>query len=243
MELMKRKESKNGNAVSRSIKSVLKILTIQCLICAGAIAFISLISTSVSASVIVYDNTTTSSLSSISMGGRFFGDEISLGPGPRNIVEFRFDYDLYLSKDEDIIGNETATIKFYQNNGPGGAPNTVLYNSGPVSISPGYNTLTLSIPDILVPDTFTWMVLFEGVYQGTSNPSIPWLVEFDPPTIGSSDHFFWWEGTPGSYTKLPSDYNFNARVTATPVPATILLLGSGLIGLAGFRCKRKLDRL
>jgi hypothetical protein len=129
-------------------------------------------------------------------------------------------------------------------------PGTLLYNSGTFALFPTagiIETVTLSHLSVLVPDTITWTVLFSGI---ALNPdaNAGGLVLFDPPTIGSSDPSFFWAKLDTGFTKIsttipPPDIvpnNFYAQLTANPVPepATMLLVGSGLLVLAGYGRKK-----
>ncbi len=78
--------------------------------------------------------------------GPEMGDEITLGGTSRIVTQF----DLALFVTNPI---PTGEIHFYANDGSGGAPSTLLYDSGSINLIDGANSLTgLSVT---VPDTLT----------------------------------------------------------------------------------------
>jgi len=77
----------------------------------------------------------------------------------------------------------TATLRLYQNNGPGGQPGSRFYESAPFTLNPGFNTVTLDHIELAVPDFLTWTVQFAG---SASIGTVGLIIE-DPPTAGSSD--------------------------------------------------------
>lgn len=194
---------------------------------------------------VVYDNMTPASYSGISQfSTNEFGDQVTLAGNQRILESISFDY--FLSSKN---GNESITFKLYKNDGVGGAPNTPMgapivvsgaqLIADPIKISTvilGFDPYTPF--QILVPDTFTWTVLFGGIDAGESAG----LLVYNPVTIGFSYNDFWDRSGPGNtwQTKLGIGFgaNFGANITAVPEAGTLgyALLGSLLwIGMAGYR--------
>jgi hypothetical protein len=183
---------------------------------------------------LVYDNTSGVVVDSKFNPGEFeFGDQVSLGGSNRVVTGFQFAYQL-----QGGDGNETATVRFYANDGPSGAPGTKLFESTPLSISNTGGVFTagnLANLGVTVPSSFTWSVLFGHVTGDTAMTGI-----FNPPTVGSSDPSFYWIRQNDQWTKAgfgsAGPANFFARVTAdvsaVPEPSTGLLLAAGLLVLA-----------
>ena len=65
----------------------------------------------------------------------------------------------------------------------------MLYESDPIAVAAGYNSVAVSGLLIEVPDTITWTVQFFGV-DGTEGDRAG-LVLHDPPSVGSSFDDFW----------------------------------------------------
>lgn len=118
--------------------------------------------------------------------GREYGDELALAGTARNVTSFSFAY----------YGNFTVTgasynIRFYANDGtdafPGAPtalrPGSLLWDSGAQSISIGVNSVTLSVPQVVVPDKFTWSVTFNGL-DGTPGKQAA-LMLANPATVGA----------------------------------------------------------
>jgi len=156
------------------------------------------------------------------------GDEVALAGTAREVTEFRVM--LYAPAAVTI----DASLDFYQNDGPLGKPQTWIWGATWQGVSfGGVQTLVFPIPNVLVPDTFTW------TFTGT-DPSAGVLLN-DPPTVGSSGDYLWMYES-GAWTAV--DFggtpvaNMAVRIEAVPEPATLVLLGSGVAGLVIRRGRR-----
>jgi hypothetical protein len=157
------------------------------------------------------------------------GEEITLAA--TNVVLNEFEFAYY-----NEIPDAEMKISFYENDGTSGEPSTKFYDSGWLSALTGYNTYTLSGLSMPAPDTFTWTL--------TWLDDTVWLVALDTsPIVGTANHL--WDFRPSLGWTM--DYSFwqgshwYARFDGTPIPepSTILLIGTGLVGLVGFRKKFK----
>lgn len=158
---------------------------------------------------VIYDNTTTKIANIVPCVVREMGDEITLAGTQRIVTDFMFGYYGVFTSD----GDETARIRFYANDGPEGAPDTLLYDSGTFPIMPGYEqTHTLTGLFVIVPDTFTWTCQFGGVTQWPDDLAALYL--YDPPSVGSSEDYLWKsEGSGWNEWNSTSVDNLMARVT------------------------------
>lgn len=147
-----------------------------------------------------------------------YGDEIILGGTERTITQFQFEYF------GDFVSSSVASarIRIYRMDGPlttgknpFPTPGTVLYDSGPFSVQPGYQTKVFSGLSVAVPDDLTWTIQFNGLVGGIGDEA--GLIFRSPPSVG--DYFddmwlktggvwntFTWGGKPVA--------NFAARITA-----------------------------
>lgn len=177
---------------------------------------------------IIYDNTANW------LGGYAFsaleqGEEVSAAGTSRWIT------DLTVGISHQNVSGGTAELvaRLYANDGAQGAPGTLLWYSSALTVplSGGAQLVSFSVPQVLVPDTFTWTL------QVITN-TIPAVgpVDGGTPTIGSSPNFFWF-GHPGSWgeAQYPA---LMARIEAVPEPG----LGVLLLGAVVFRRGRSLSR-
>jgi hypothetical protein len=118
-------------------------------------------------------------------------------------------------------------LRLYDNTGAGGAPGGLLWQSSlfqNVPLSGSAQLVSFNVPDIIVPDVFTWTI------QGFDET--PVAVEYDgagSPSIGGNPSYSWFGG-PGQWTQLP-DTIFMSRIEAQTVPDE---LNTGLLCLALF---------
>ena len=203
-----------------------------------------------SAASIVYDNTAVPATDGSGnqlyySSANEFGDEITLDPAStaRTMSALTF----YYFYDGTSAGN--ATLRLYDNSGVGGAPGTLLDTSPlaplPVPATAGHQgsltwDLSGAIPQVTVPNTFTWTIQFSGL-SGTAG-----LLVYGPPTVGSSFNDFW-EDSGGTWSThlisggaVPGD--FAARVTAVPEPGTLALGVTGLLAVVASAGYRRLRR-
>lgn len=194
---------------------------------------------------VVYDDTQ-GNLHSTHVSDVEYGDEITLGGTSRLASSFEFSY--FSSYDL----SSGAVFRLYKNDGaasPQGpaSPGTLLYQSSPFNIvksdaSDPNNvvaskvTINLAGTGLVLPDTLTWTVEFEG----TGNGNDAGLLAYDPPSVGSSFKDFWKNTSTGwQLFNFPTGEagNFSAKVTANrsvSVPdngSTLALFGFGLGGL------------
>jgi PEP-CTERM motif len=168
---------------------------------------------------------------------REYGDQITLGglAAERRLTGFSVEY----SANYSFVGG--AVVKFYENDGIGGAPSTLLYQSAPLNIVNGGGIYNISFAQPIVPDTFTYTVQFLNV-TGANQAGL--VLPNADATVGSSLNDFWvkngatWQLNNLGATKA----NFTASVTAVPEPGTYALAGvAGFawLAFAGYRRFRK----
>lgn len=162
---------------------------------------------------IVYDNT--ANFEGLFNDSRLeSGDEVLLAGTERVITSFAFEYYAEFS----ATGDESAKVRLYVIDGPAdgnpfNTPGTLLYESAAFSIQSGYRTVTFTDLALWTPsDTLAFTVEFSGV---TAEESVG-LLYYDPPTVGSSDSYFW-EKENGVWTAVASGdagNNFALRIIA-----------------------------
>jgi hypothetical protein len=117
----------------------------------------------------------------------------------------------------------------YANNGMGGAPGTLLWQSAfvPDSYPGGLSLLTFDVPDVAVPNQFTWTLFYTN-----QNPQIPpALPTANAPTIGTYD-IGWFEHSGSAWGQLATEGDgFMAQIVGVPEPGAGSLLSAGVVGL------------
>lgn len=187
---------------------------------------------------IVYDNTTSSLSNNMPMlpawrnDSAEIGYDIWLGGTAREVTQLK----IWVNYRGEIPGTMDLQIRFRNLGGDPQVPTTAFYESGIITDFPtlsGMNIYTFEIPHVLVPDHFVWSV--QAYHrQGSEGEIGP--AYFNPPTVGSSDDFFWlsdmgsdwiaysWGGDPVA--------NFAARLTAVvpePTSLTVASFGAALL--------------
>lgn len=190
----------------------------------------------VQARQIVYDNSSTTASGEASFSALEQGDDVWLDPdAPRRIDLL----EIGLTQ-QGTAGTSDLLARLYANDGPDGEPGTLLWESElirGVSLTGGDDLIPFEVPNVTVPDVFTWTI---QTFNAT--PVAVGLPIFGAPSVGTSTGYGWFGG-PGSWTKAlnpdPGPLYYLARISAaTPVPAPLPLLGVG----AAFGYSRKLRK-
>lgn len=192
-----------------------------------------------------------------------YGDDINLAGTARYVNEITI---MYGAVGPAVSGTPGQyRIRIYANDGnlsiPSSTtsqrPSTLLWSSDllpVVSSAPNATLASISVPNVLVPDRFTWTVEFYNMAQTASNGA--GLVIANPVTIGAvlpgvfapvvgSYADFWVRQVAGNDNSWAlsqvgnNPVNFYVRVNAVPEPATVAL---GVLGVAAlvwrFRSRR-----
>jgi hypothetical protein len=144
------------------------------------------------------------------------GDDAILSGTARTVTEFYLEY----FGEFNSTGQQNARIRFYANDGPGMSPQTVLYESDPVPVYPGYNMVALRNLSVGVSNAFIWTVQFEGLSGVYSNRA--GMLFYSPPVLGQSYKDCWLKqnGKWGTvlFTTAGMPANFSVRIIAQPDP-------------------------
>jgi hypothetical protein len=176
---------------------------------------------------IVYDNSTNFTLVDYETTDEY-GDEVYLAGTSRAITEIQIEY----YADFVAQGDEVARVRFYENTGPFWEGNSdyptpaspPLYEQT-FPIQQGYQVEILTVPNVVVPDHFTWTIQFLGISQTATNDRAG-LLFYDTPTVGSSPADFWEFVPPdgwGAVAVQGVTNNFGCRILAAPASARISL--------------------
>jgi hypothetical protein len=200
----------------KTVRSLRTILAIVALLLAGVCSEVR--------GDIIYDNTTTRIGTGLSFTQLELGSEVTAAGTDRFVTDL-----LIGVSQQGIAGTADMQARLYANDGSGGKPGTLLWASDlmqNVQLTGGIDLIDFSVPEVLVPDTFTWTIQISN-----TNPVGVGLPTFGPPTVGSSPTDWFGNSTIG-WTQLASD-PFMARVNAepsaaVPEPSSVALLLPGL---------------
>jgi hypothetical protein len=182
--------------------------------------------------VVVYEN-------SNDYSGRFnqsvneYGDEINLSGTARLVTQFQFEYyGRFVPQ-----GDESARVRFYSNTGPAWRNTKDWITPAPtplfetlIPLGTGFNTATITVPYVEVPDHFTWTIQFFGVTMTLNDTA--GLLFYGKPTLGKSFNDYW-ERLSIGWTPEYIDgvtNNFSAKVMAVdsaPPPPTLSVSADG----------------
>jgi hypothetical protein len=204
---------------------------------------------------VLYNNTTTYANANFDpASGVTFGNEVVLSTGAPNDSISQFEFQFNLTGTAAFTGAEDIDVTFYENNSStlvngSHAPGTVLWTSGNSTLaSQGLaaytagNTLTYTVPNVVVPVDFTWAVTFSNLQAGDSAG----LGLYNPVTVGFNYDDAWVEtGGVWALDKASSGapYLFGGEVTGTPTSAAVLPEPSTIVlavmGACGFLARRR----
>ena len=218
---------------------------------------------------VIYDNTSNRSdrwVGNISpINGRQIeiGDEISLAGSARVVTSFVFEY--FGDITPGTAPGANAVLRFYANDGglhtpssgPAAAmPKTLLWESQPIQVlgNKEFREVTVSVPNIVVPNKITWSIQFNGLTGAAGSQA--GLTISDPVTVGavlptSNGSFllgsysdYWGKTDPlradswALFVIPPNRANFHAKVTAVPEPGTVAMFAMGGIAALLWRQRR-----
>jgi hypothetical protein len=177
---------------------------------------------------IVYDDSTDNSGFDYESTDEY-GDEVILGGTSRAITQIQLE--IYAQFTDS--GTQLARVRFYKNDGPlwNNQSNYPTPDATPLfeqsfALSQGYQTAVVDVPNVVVPDHFTYTVQFLGISQTSTNDRAG-LLFYGVPTVGNSFDDFW-DLTPTGWaplarTDVPKN-NFGARILAVPGPQPELVI-------------------
>lgn len=192
---------------------------------------------------VVYDNSLEFSESDYEHTDEY-GDEVILGGTARAITEIQIEYYANFT----VQGDELGVVRFYSNTGPTWGTNLDYHLPAEpplfeqtFQLAQGYQVAVVSVPNVVVPDSFTWTVKFLGISQnGTTDRAGLLFYGSDTvkPTVGASYDDFWQRSAtegwgPVQVMEAPFKNNFGARILAVAaapqIRLTITKVGNNLL--------------
>lgn len=172
---------------------------------------------------IVYDNTLIDKQTTFQIGaGEEVGDEILLDNTLMNGTLYSINYFTFTYWGNNFNGNEQMTVKFYANDGAGGKPNTVLWDSTPFAIpqTPKSQVIFDDLNVTVTQRNLTWAVQFSGLESGETAGL--WI--YSPPSVGQNYTDYWYNDGSGWQLRAGSQaIDFEAKVGVNPIPPTVQL--------------------
>ena len=170
------------------------------------------------------------------------GQEIVLGNVGANATITQFQVQI------DFTGTGTPTgsvdVGFYQNNGAlfngYASPGTQLWDAGSTPLTAfttgGGSTLTYTVPNIVVPKDFTYIVTFNGL----TSTEAAGLSIYGTASTGLNYHDAWVDTGTGYVLQeaIGSEptLEFGATMSGVPEPSTVVL---GVMGACAFLARRR----
>lgn len=199
------------------------------------------------AQLVVYDNTLNGTpWRRLYAGSDEVGDQIILdltGVDPAaKLKEFSFQYYQVNGADEEGSG-ANAQITFYANDGSGGSPSTILWQSstfhidGSVRAMVVFDAAELDTFVLPLPTTLTWSVKFSDL-TGTERAGVD---IYTPPTVGNNFTDYWRNSGSGwSLLEISGlDVSFAAHLEVVPEPSEFAVaLGLGALAFGVFRRRK-----
>jgi len=180
---------------------------------------------------VVFDNTANPGSAEFGPGAAQVGNEITLGGEARQITDVSW---LVYSQNENVLASIQMWI--YANNGPGGAPGTLLWSSGLLTglqISATDTSLDVKVPNVVVPDTITITSIVDA------QPVALGRLFAGSPNVGSFDAS-WVETYPGAWYQ-ESFPPYGMQVVAVPEPSSVSLVVAAWAMLASVLRYRRLS--
>jgi hypothetical protein len=137
---------------------------------------------------VVYDNSVNVDRKAGSRTTLEHGDEILLVPGNWSLTSFSFDY--FGDFKPAAAPAASAVLRLYANDGtdaidgPSTAlrPSSLLWESSAAKLATNFNALEFALPQVSVPNRFTWTVQFLGLADAVGNSAT--LVLANPVSVG-----------------------------------------------------------